>query len=317
MPDKPLGNAALVDLVTEILKAHVGQEFTSKELAELIQESSPGWCTKKLQNSKPGINLTSQIASEISSRRPQWLEKFPELQSTETPPRRLSWNLQVDETVNGDEIDPGLPSAVEKVLEADLYPILQHYLMTSPVSHPVYSKRINEKKSSNKLGPKANEWLHPDVVGLESLMDSWIPAIQGCAEHAGDRRARLWSFEVKFRVSRGSVRRDYFQAVSNSSWAHFGYLVAAKVDLDAMSELKMLHGMHGIGLMLLDTENPAESEVLIPARERPYVDWVAANRLAKENKDFMDFTNLVFAYFTTKSINKKYWDIPESYLMGD
>jgi len=33
----------------------------------------------------------------------------------------------------------------------------------------VFSKRIEEKRSSNKRGPNGNRWLYPDVVGMEDL----------------------------------------------------------------------------------------------------------------------------------------------------
>ena len=83
-------------------------------------------------------------------------------------------------------------------------------------------------------------------------------------EKAGDQRARLWSFEVKRQITRATVRHDYFQAVSNSSWANFGYLVAAEIEgQDTLKEQRMLFAAHGIGLIKLDTENPVDSQVLI------------------------------------------------------
>lgn len=48
----------------------------------------------------------------------------------------------------------------------------------------------------------------------------------------------------------------------------------------------MLFAAHGIGLIKLDADNPAESQVLIPARERDEIDWDVANRLATENRIF-------------------------------
>ncbi len=317
MPTKSAITVSLADLVMYHLQSHAGQEFSSKELADLIQGTAPDWCAKKLHNSKPGINLINQIANEISSRRPLWLQKYPQLQCTDTSPRKFSWVVQPSAADCDEDASSAASAPDAKQLEADLYPILAHFLRASPDLNPVYPKRIDEKTSSNKLGPKANEWLHPDMVGLENLMSEWTSQVQDCAELAGDQRARLWSFEVKLKISRSSVRRDYFQAVSNSSWAHFGYLVAAQVDQDATPELKMLHGLHGIGLVVLNTENPADSEVRIPARERPATDWVAANRLAAENKDFLNFTKLVRNYFKTGSISEKDWDIPKSYPAGE
>lgn len=302
--------SSLGDLVVTILSDTPGKQLSSAELAGLIVKSFPDWCAKKQQNSKPGVKIETQIANEISSRRPQWLKKYAALKCSDTSPRKYSWGDMghVPEEISENEPAVALPQ--QKLKESDLYPLLAHFLWVGPVQNRVYPKRIDEKTSSNNLGPKANEWLHPDVVGLEDLMADWQPQIQDCAEKAGDQRARLWSFEVKLRVSRSSVRRDYFQAVSNSSWANFGYLVAAEIDLDTDAELMMLHGLHGIGLIELNVENPAESAIRIPARERDAVDWATSNRLAKENKNFRQFAKLVASFYKTRETSEKEWDKP-------
>lgn len=311
MPESLPVTSRLDELVVSILKDHSGQQMLSKSIADLVIKHYPDWCEKKTKNSKPGIDLRAQLQNEISSRRPQWLKKYPELKCSVQSPRKYEWVVQAEfpqEPVAVDDLPLSTPS--ENLKEADLYPILAHFLWVGPVMNRVYPKRIDEKTSSNNLGPNANEWLHPDVVGLEDLMAEWQPQIQDCAEKAGDQRARLWSFEVKLRVSRSSVRRDYFQAVSNSSWANFGYLVAKQIDGDVEAELMMLHGLHGIGVIELDVDNPAESAVLIPARERGAVDWVTSNRLAKENKDFRAFAKLVSAFYKTRETSEKEWDKP-------
>ncbi|NMG73716.1 HrgA protein [Aromatoleum diolicum] len=311
-------NSSLGDLAVTILSGAPGKQLSSAELATLVVQSYPDWCAKKQQNSKPGVKIEAQIANEISSRRPQWLKKYTRLKCSDTSPRKYSWGeggAFSDETPD-DEI-PNVSPQQQKLKEADLYPLLAHFLWVGPVQNRVYPKRIDEKTSSNNLGPKANEWLHPDMVGLEDLMAEWQPQIQDCAEKAGDQRARLWSFEVKLRVSRSSVRRDYFQAVSNSSWANFGYLVAAEIDSDTDAELMMLHGLHGIGVIELNVENPAESAIRIPARERNAVDWATSNRLAKENKDFRQFAKLVAAFYKTRETSEKEWDKPASLPEGE
>ena len=312
MPKFPsiTAGASLGDLVVALLSDIPGKELSSAEIAALIVQNNPDWCSKKQQNSKPGVNIEAQIANEVSSRRPQWLKKYPKMKCSDTSPRKYSWGEE--EHLRGDTLDLDIPTppSQQKLKEADLYPLLAHFLWVGPVQNRVYPKRIDEKTSSNNLGPKANEWLHPDMVGLEDLMAEWQPQIQDCAEKAGDQRARLWSFEVKLRVSRSSVRRDYFQAVSNSSWANFGYLVAAEIDSDTDAELMMLHGLHGIGLIKLNVENPAESAIRIPARERSAVDWATSNRLAKENKDFRLFAKLVASFYKTRETSEKEWDKP-------
>lgn len=317
MPQPRPITSTLDELVVAVLKDYPGQPMQSMDIAALVMQHYPEWCAKKEKNSKPGVNLPGQLRNEISSRRQQWLKKHPELKCSDTSPRKYIWSGDAGSPEDA-ELTPIMDVSPEaKLKEADLYPLLAHFLWVGPVQNRVYPKRIDEKTSSNNLGPKANEWLHPDMVGLEDLMADWQPQIQDCAEKAGDQRARLWSFEVKLRVSRSSVRRDYFQAVSNSSWANFGYLVAAQIDTDTDAELMMLHGLHGIGVIELDIDNPAESVVRIPARERSAVDWATSNRLAKENKDFRAFAKLVAHFYKTRETSEKEWDKPATIPTGE
>jgi hypothetical protein len=178
----------------------------------------------------------------------------------------------------------------------------------------IYTKRIDEKKSANTQGPKGNKWLHPDVVGMEDLTADWHQEIKGVVKEYANKKTKLWSFEVKMLLNRSNVREAYFQAVSNSSWANFGYLAAAEIEGAAMKELRMLFALHGIGLIRLDVENPAESEILIPARERIEVDWATCNRLTNENKDFLQFVKLVRQFHQTGDPRPKDWDhLPENF----
>lgn len=56
---------------------------------------------------------------------------------------------------------------------------------------------------------------------------------------------------------------------------------------------------HGIGLIKLDADNPAESQVLIPARERDEIDWDMVNRLTTENSNFLEYVKLVKQFYQT------------------
>jgi uncharacterized protein len=176
----------------------------------------------------------------------------------------------------------------------------------------VYSKRIDEKRSSNKRGPNGNRWLYPDVVGMEDLGADWHQEVRDCVNQYSDKRTKLWSFEAKLLINRSNVRECFFQAVSNSSWANFGYLVAAEIEgQDTLKELRMLFAAHGIGLIKLDADNPAESQVLIPAREKDEIDWDMANRLATENRDFLEYLKLVKQFYQTGEARQADWDVPE------
>jgi uncharacterized protein len=100
--------------------------------------------------------------------------------------------------------------------------------------------------------------------------------------------------------------------VSNSSWADFGYLVAPVIQgSGTLKELRMLYAAHGIGMIQLDVENPSESEseILIPARERPEIDWTVASRLSTENKDFLSYVKLVRLFHQTGEARILDWGV--------
>jgi hypothetical protein len=148
------------------------------------------------------------------------------------------------------------------------------------------------------------------MVGMEDFGSDWVSEIQLCVKQYGDKRVRLWSFEVKLLINRSNVRESWFQTVSNSSWAHFGYLVAAEFTGNVMKELRMLASAHGIGVLRLNLDDPSESEILIPARERAEINWDTCNRLVAENKDFKSFIELVREFHQTDKAKKHDWDVP-------
>lgn len=304
------GKLKLRDTVFSYLRDNAGKKFTARQIAEWIFKTYPDECEEKRRRSTQNLDdaaLVRQLAAEISRER-QWIEKnHPQIKIIEDRPLKYYYSTHSDE----DEVAQAeagqeavsvahfsTPRAFSQQLgEHELYPLLTRYLRNE---FCVFSMRIDEKKSSNSRGAKGNHWLHPDVVGMEDLGADWDREVRDCVREYFDKRSRLWSFEVKLKLDRSSVRECYFQAVSNSSWANFAYLVARDiVGTDTMKELRLLSGAHGIGLMRLDVENPSESEVLIPARERPAVDWDMVNRLAKENSDFHEFVKRIRHFHQT------------------
>ena len=61
----------------------------------------------------------------------------------------------------------------------------------------IYSRRIDEKRGSNRRGPNGNKWLYPDVVGMENLSADWHREVKSCVAQYSDKQTKLWSFEVK------------------------------------------------------------------------------------------------------------------------
>lgn len=306
----------LVKVVVDYLRARPNEKFTARQIADWVFHTYPDECQAKKDSSQAletDADLVQQIVREISSQMPRQQKKLLELKMTEGRPRKFYFSLLSDSdevaAAESDSAAPAENSPPSKMDEHALYPLLSQYLWKE---FRVYSKRIDEKRSSNKRGPNGNRWLYPDVVGMEDLGADWHQEVRDCVNQYSDKRTKLWSFEAKLLINRSNVRECFFQAVSNSSWANFCYLVAAEIEgQDTLKELRMLFAAHGIGFIKLDADNPAESQVLIPARERDEIDWDMANRLATENRDFLEYVKLVKQFYQTGEARLADWDAPE------
>ena len=301
--------------VVEFLEQNREQKFTAREIAGWILETFPAECRQKQERSRATITpldseeaMLRQIASEIGS---VFLQKeHPRIKITEGRPRKYYFTEATDsDEIDNSESNESLPASQVKgsaVREHDLYPVLSAFLWSEL---GLYSKRIDEKHSRNSRGTGGNKWLYPDLVGVEDLSGDWHREIKDCVQQYADKKTRLWSFEVKILVNRSNLRQVFFQAVSNSSWANFGYLVASEIEgASTLKELRMLSSLHGIGFICLDIENPPESQIMIPARERSEVDWDTANRLTEENNDFRGYIKLLRQFYQTGEIRQSDWD---------
>ena len=289
--------------IIRYLKDNPGVQFTFSEIADGLRD-------REIQVEPKYVNVVLRFKPTKAV-----LAEGDKVVIVEGYPLKSYWTDKGDEDVavseSSDTVDVGqLPA------EKDLYPLLAEFLW-SGFARPIYAKRINEAKSSNKHGPEGNKWLYPDLVGMEDLTSDWGTEIQALVEVHSDKKAKLWSFEVKKFLKRSDARRFFFQALSNSSWANFAYLVAAEIHgTDTMRELRMLSALHGIGLIKLDIKNPVESQILIPAQERGDVDWDSCNRLAVENPDYREFVDAVKAFLTAKDkkhLNMDVWNLPENW----
>jgi hypothetical protein len=190
------------------------------------------------------------------------------------------------------------PTTVSKptYLEKHLHPFLAYY---ANLYLKAYVKTIRHTKS--KKGG-FGEWVHPDMVGCYFPMQEWRNSVIDFGNAISSTSAKLFSFEIKRDLTFLNLRESFFQAVSNSSWANEGYLVAAEIDpTDEFSdELKRLTTSFGIGAIKLDLTDPDSSQVLFPARAREVLDWEAINKLAMMNEDFESFIQGI-----TKDINIK------------
>jgi len=199
---------------------------------------------------------------------------------------------------------------VSAYLERDLHPLLTYFAYANPSfnrGRSILTKTIFHEKSY-KSG--YNEWIHPDMVGFYIPLEDWRPDVIELNRLVDNNSLRLFSFELKRSLTKGNYREAYFQAVSNSSWAHEGYLVAANVlqDDEFLAELERLASSFGIGIIHLDPTDIDGSRILYPARIKSTLDWETINKLCSQNTDFGKFLQDVKIDFEARRVHRAEYD---------
>ncbi|GMO65818.1 MAG: COG2958 family protein [Rickettsiales bacterium] len=272
------------DKVERILKEKKGEKFTTAQIADKIIELYLDECKEKEKNSKQDdINIKAQLQAEISQNK-EGLKKEKHIKISLYENRVRYY---YDDSIDEEEIE-------KDYSEKDLYPIMKNYLE----SQNLYAVRINEKKSKNNKGKNGNIWLHPDIIAVEDLSKNWEKNTIDFANIYFTTRTKIYSYEIKKEIINfTNVRESYFQAVSNSTWANYGYLVAVEISDDVMGELKILSSLYGIGIIQLNTAEPTESQIIIPSKERDRLDFNIMNRLIEQNSNFRSFIAIITDFY--------------------
>lgn len=302
--------------VKEFLKANPNKRFSDKQIAEaILAEDQDYRVLRENAHSNTKKTLVAQVASEISSRKDNISIIGENIFRQSKPSPRVHW-YNPNETWAGEETKAKMvesqcenkikPTTNHSISEQELYPLLIEYLKSEL---NLYCQRIDEKRSKNSYGSGGNQWLHPDIVAMQPIDKGWNSLIRNCVKQGAGQSVRLWSFEVKKELNRANARKSFFQAVSNSSWANEGYLVATAIsDSKVKRELRMLSSLHGIGIIILNPYSPSESAIILPAKSRSEVDWQSVNRILEENVDFKDYIELVSTYYQTGRVRAIDWN---------
>lgn len=186
----------------------------------------------------------------------------------------------------------------KSLAERDLHKYLTHF---AAFNFNAYTKTIDDKKSK-KSTKGANEWLHPDMVGIYSPRDDWGEDMLHLNGLIGGAAVKIYSFELKIELSFSNLRESFFQTVSNSFWSNEAYLAAKEIDdsQDFTDELRRLSSLFGIGIIKIDTQKPENTKIFFSAAQRPHLDWETANKLCEINSDFSDFINAVIMVLEDK-----------------
>jgi len=143
-------------------------------------------------------------------------------------------------------------------------------------------------------------------------LQSDIALVKQIAAEISAQFPRVQRKTPALKSTEGRPRRYYWSEKSDSAEVEAveGTTNAPTTDDNTLKELRMLFAAHGIGCIKLDIDNPAESQVLIPARERDEIDWDMLNRLATENQDFLAYVKLIRQFYQTGEARVADWDVP-------
>lgn len=191
--------------------------------------------------------------------------------------------------------------------EKDLHPLLTYFIYYRMKAH---SKTLDHKKTSKR---HYGEWIHPDMVACYFSIDELKSEVYDLIRSINKSPVRFFSFEIKKALNFGNLRNSFFQAVSNSSWAHESYLVTSAIseENEFREELDRLCSSFGIGVILLDVNNPDDSEIIIDAALKDGIDVETMDKLAI-NPDFKEFLVRVRKDVESKEIRKEAYDRVES-----
>jgi hypothetical protein len=199
--------------------------------------------------------------------------------------------------------------------ERDLHKLLSSFLMTSgELSKTIFHEQSNRSDEHQK-------WVHPDMVGIRFLKlqtnvsQTFLKAVNRLDTF------KITSYEIKKEINTDyDLKKCFFQAVSNSSWANYGYLVAFEISDNIKEELERLNQSFGIGVILLKS-NPYESRILFQARYKE-LDFKTIDKLCKINVDFEKFIEqteklMMVEDKYSKSTKKEFEEFCDDFFIND
>jgi len=181
--------------------------------------------------------------------------------------------------------------------ERDLHKLLSSFLKNKKI----YSKTILHEESKNSKDDY-QKWIHPDMIAIEFLnLTSKVNKAFMKVLNKSDT-FKLTSYEIKKEINTDyELKKYYFQAVSNSSWANYGYLVALEINDNLKDEMQRLNESFGIGIIELKP-NPYESEILFQSKFKE-LDFKTIDKLCNVNKKFENFIEMTERMLTIDERN--------------
>ena len=230
---------------------------------------------------------------------------------------KLEQDIAIDDFNKSTNEDSKKETKIKKTYqERDLHKLLSSYLKNKNI----YSKTILHEESKNSKDDH-QKWIHPDMIGIEfvNLTSKVNKAFMKILNKADT--FKLTSYEIKKEINTDyELKKCYFQAVSNSSWANYGYLVALEISDSLKDEMERLNQSFGIGIIELKS-NPYESKILFQSKFKE-LDFKTIDKLCKVNQKYESFIELTEKALAVeeryyKSIEKELDEFCDSYFEND
>jgi hypothetical protein len=289
--DQPLTFLKLSEIILEQIKIPL-------TYVEIWNEAVKSGLSKRLntKGKTPWDSISAQIYVDIRDNPNSLFYQYSK-RPTKFGLKRLSYT---DIVITPEKKDTAL------FHERDLHPLVSRFIYTNQHFKALTRTIFHESSSNAKKG--LNEWLHPDIIGVYLPFSDYDPVTLKLQKSLSLSAVKLFSFELKKELTFSNLRQSYFQAVSNSSWAHEGYLVISKMaeDPDLNDELRRLNNAFGIGILKINTDSPDESEILFQSFVKSELDWSTINRLVEENPNFKQFMEDIEEDLQLRKIKGKY-----------
>ncbi|WP_049235784.1 membrane protein [Moraxella canis] len=214
----------------------------------------------------------------------------------DTKPKQYILNSQQSRQAQSDVTDNSSQIAhrSDKYHERDLHPVLTYFLKSDEYFQ-AYSKTIFHEVSPK--GTKGEDkWLYPDMVAVHFEYANYQKSsVLNFITKFNKPPIKIYSFEIKKELNFSNYKESFFQAVSNSSWANEGYLVAAQIlpDGQFIEALKKLSQSFGIGIIELNRREISQSKILSPAKFKDMMDYSVVDELANKNANFSQFLKTI------------------------
>lgn len=269
----------LKEVIVKILEKNKGS-YTYLQVHDLINEkNSYDWSNAKTPTDTVGAQLGDFIRKNDSR-----VKRIKGKNGYEYYLSKYESELDLAQVVEN-EIKTEKIIKSKAYQERDLHILLSSYLKNKNT----FSKTIYHEKSAN-IKDSYQKWIHPDMIGI-NFLNLQNKSSNGLLKVINKGDAFDFSaYEIKREIkSDYELKKCFFQAVSNSSWANYGYLVAFEINSNLREEMERLNQSFGIGIIELQP-NPYESEILFPAKYKE-LDFKTIDKLCEVNKDFEKFIN--------------------------